>query len=148
MMVYWWAAMRALAYAAALTGILLWFLEELWAMLNGETHDPTRHPVRVHIQGDPSPMFRSLVVGVVATLPLDAQWRLRKVGLAVSQELIEEKGTITLGMCWGSIVLYEQAFVRKSLSHDDMKRRVRQTILHELAHSHGLNEDQVRALGY
>ena len=52
------------------------------------------------------------------------------------------------------VTVYRQGILRAARDHhgrirtERLREEIRVTILHELAHYHGLDEDELRALGY
>lgn len=47
-----------------------------------------------------------------------------------------------------TITLYKQALERQAVSPADLRRLVRETLLHEIGHHFGLNEDEVGRASY
>jgi predicted Zn-dependent protease with MMP-like domain len=64
-------------------------------------------------------------------------------GRPITQRSVEESGTMP-----EVIYLFKQEIEAACDSADEMRREVRTTVLHELGHHFGLDEDNLEDLGY
>ncbi len=111
--------------------------------------------------------FERLVVEAVESLPEELKNRLENVAVLVEEESPPEKGRFEtgeelLGLYHGisrkdrgfwygntlpdRIIIYRKPLERISHSLEDLKRNVRQTVIHEVGHYFGFDEDGLEAL--
>ncbi len=70
-------------------------------------------------------------------------------GIPLDQRSVQHSGTLPdVVTIYREGVLESAQDARGRVSIDRLRREIRITILHELAHHHGLDEDELRELGY
>ncbi len=136
----------------------------------GETRDdrgPGRIPKRKRFSGERG-FFESLVAEAVESLPEDLKNRLENVAILVEEEPPpledgpEEGGDELLGLYHGisqkergfwygntlpdRIVIYRRPLERISRNPEDLRKNVRETVVHEVGHYFGFDEDELQAL--
>lgn len=116
--------------------------------------------------------FEVLVVDALADVPAEFLRHLAEVAIDVQDEPTEgqlaELGGVRrrelLGMYHGTpltkrsveqpyrwpdrIVLFQRNIERVCRTHEEIRRQVRKTVLHEIGHHFGMDEDYLRELGY
>ena len=61
---------------------------------------------------------------------------------------LTERGDYGYGELPDRIVLYRQPLIDKSDSIDTLQREIHITLVHEIAHYYGIDDDQLHALGW
>ena len=69
------------------------------------------------------------------------------LGLYVGVPL-PERGADTSGELPDVIYLFREPHLRLGLSHDDLREEIERTLVHELAHYFGFEDDELEELGY
>jgi predicted Zn-dependent protease with MMP-like domain len=107
--------------------------------------------------------FEKLVEEALERLPAEFRNRLANVAIIIEDAPPEEAepGTLLLGLFHGvpwtgksvfyatppdQILLYQENIEAVSENDDEIRRQVRDTLLHELGHYFGLNEDELRGI--
>jgi predicted Zn-dependent protease with MMP-like domain len=103
--------------------------------------------------------FEEQVEAALADLPPELTAALENVAIVVEDENPEDPGILgsydglgpardRAGALPDRIVLYRRPLERAFPDPDDLRREIRVTVLHEIAHFFGLDEDRIRELGY
>jgi len=103
--------------------------------------------------------FEREVDAALESLPPEIGSALRNVAVVVEEENGEEPdlfgsydglgpGQDHAGALPDRIVIYRRPLVRAFPEPEELRREIRITVLHELAHYFGLDEDKIRELGY
>jgi len=93
---------------------------------------------------------------VVDVLPLPDRETLRLVGVSRSDVLLglfhgtplTEQGVERDGLIGNRIVIYQRNIERVCQTRQEIIKQVRKTVLHEIGHHFGLDEDELDELGY
>ena len=103
--------------------------------------------------------FEEHVQAALDDLPAEIAAALENVAIAVEDESPEEPNLF----CWydglgpgrdhagalpDRIVIYRRPLERAFADPDELRREIRITVLHEVGHFFGLDEDQIDELGY
>lgn len=87
--------------------------------------------------------------GEVARARAESGGRREVLGLYSGVPLPERNSGYGLGSPRPDVItIYRGPHQRCSNSHDDLVERVRRTIVHEIGHYFGMDEDQLREMGY
>ena len=100
--------------------------------------------VPLHVEDYPSP-------SMMARLGVRHRWQLCGLytGIPLSRRSVQHSGTLP-----DVVTVYREGILESARGADGrvrtnrLQREIRTTILHELAHHHGLDEDELRELGY
>lgn len=105
--------------------------------------------------------FEDRVERVVASLPADLRGAIRNVDISVEDELPEDPDCFGLyegvplpergdwaGAMPDRIRIFRLPLVESFPDPDELEREIRITVLHELAHYFGIDEDRLDDLGY
>jgi predicted Zn-dependent protease with MMP-like domain len=116
--------------------------------------------------------FERLVEGVLESLPADFRARLENVEVEVqtrpSEEILDEMGVADdetlFGLYQGTpltgrhegelprlpdrILIFQEPIEEACSSRREIEREVRRTVIHEVAHFFGIEEDRLRDLGW
>jgi predicted Zn-dependent protease with MMP-like domain len=118
-------------------------LEEVLAKMPPLVHELIEQ-VPLHVEDYPSPSVlaqtgvrhRSQLCGLYTGIPL-------------TERSVTQSGTLP-----DVVTIYREGILTASMGPDgrvsvkELREQIRVTILHELAHHHGLDEDELRRLGY
>jgi len=105
--------------------------------------------------------FEDRVARVIASLPADLRDAIRNVDISVEDELPEDPDCFGLyegvplpergdwaGAMPDRIRIFRLPLVESFPDPDELEREIRITVLHELAHYFGIDEDRLEDLGY
>ena len=105
--------------------------------------------------------FEDRVARVVASLPADLRDAIQNVDISVEDELPEDPDCFGLyegvplpergdwaGAIPDRIRIFRLPLVESFPDPDELEREIRITVLHELAHYFGIDEDRLEDLGY
>lgn len=102
--------------------------------------------------------FEKLVEQVLERLPRTFRDRIRNVAIIVEDSSPRTRDNILLGLFHGvpetqksvfqasppaRIVLYQKNIEEVSSNHEEVRREIRRTLLHELGHYFGLSEEEL-----
>ncbi|HKZ34611.1 MAG TPA: metallopeptidase family protein [Patescibacteria group bacterium] len=112
--------------------------------------------------------FRNLVEDAVTTLPSEFQKKMENVAILVEDEpgqdlrktLHLQKGSLLFGLYQGvpkirrgsgysfvvpdTITLFQKSIESVATSFDEVRKQIRQTLLHEVGHHFGMSEGDIR----
>lgn len=104
--------------------------------------------------------FDALVEDAIASLPPEAAAALDNVAIVVRERgprdllglyegipLAERDGSYA-GVVPDVITLFRDAIIAKARTDEDLIREVRTTVLHEIAHHFGIDDDRLHELGW
>jgi predicted Zn-dependent protease with MMP-like domain len=106
--------------------------------------------------------FEALVAGALDGLPGWVQQRLENVAVVIADDPpgdqpfllglyqgipLTQRGGNYAGMLPDRITLYRRPIEAVSRSDDELRERVRHTVMHELAHHFGISDDRLREIG-
>lgn len=106
---------------------------------------------------DIPPEFKPYLDGITIDIePTPDDNTCREIGLNDPTELLglyhgiplTEQSMLDSATMPGRIVIYQRSVEAICRSHDDIVREVRTTVLHEIGHHLGMDEDDLEALGY
>jgi predicted Zn-dependent protease with MMP-like domain len=103
--------------------------------------------------------FEEQVRAALDELPAEIASALENVAIVVEEENTEEPdlygwydgfgpGVDHAGALPDRIVLYRRPLEKAFPREEDLRREIRITVLHEVGHFFGLDEDRIRELGY
>ena len=103
--------------------------------------------------------FEEQVEAALGELPPEIAAALENVAIVVEEENADEPdlygwydgfgpGVDHAGALPDRIVLYRRPLEETFPREEDLRREIRITVLHEIAHFFGLDEDRIRELGY
>jgi predicted Zn-dependent protease with MMP-like domain len=96
--------------------------------------------------------FDEIVEAAVAELPPELARGLENVAIVIEEERADDPGLFGL---WEAedympdkITIFRRPLVRAFPNEDELREEIRITVLHELAHYFGIDEDRLDELGY
>lgn len=104
--------------------------------------------------------FEELVEEAIASLPAEARAALDNVAITIQDEgprellglyegvPLTERDSSYVGVVPDMITLYRSSIVAKCRTDEALVREVRTTVLHELAHHFGIDDDRLHELGW
>ncbi len=103
--------------------------------------------------------FEAHVRAALDDLPPELSRRLENVAVVVEEENPQEPDVFgwyeglgpardRVGALPDRVVVYRRPLAEEFPDPDDLRREIRITVLHELAHYFGLDEERIRELGY
>ncbi|MCZ2403350.1 metallopeptidase family protein [Paenarthrobacter sp. Z7-10] len=113
--------------------------------------------------------FEDAVDDAVADIPAELVKAISNVGIVVEERYVPEPGedsdTVLLGLYQGTpltergswwdagslpdrITIYRQPILEMCLSREEVTREIRVTVVHEIAHHFGIDDDRLHQLGW
>ena len=104
----------------------------------------------------PDPFKEKIENLVFLVEPLPSETDLGRVGLTDKYSLLgiysgtpyTHRSTYYMNTSPDRIILFQKNIERYSANMDELKEKIREVLVHEIAHYFGMNEDEVRAAGY